>query len=124
MASNLVAAFMQFDEDNDGTISAEELTKVLSKLKLGDDEIEELLVSADTNQDGSISYEEFIAWVTNDDGGREIDQKLDRHRIRALGELNWQAQVSVPIQYSNLGTTELYPVRKKKKEPWHNSGRN
>ncbi|KAH6659617.1 hypothetical protein BKA67DRAFT_652842 [Truncatella angustata] len=62
----LKEAFKVFDRDNSGTISAEELRRVLSSLgeNLTDAEIDEMLRSADTNGDGNIDYEEFASIMT------------------------------------------------------------
>ena len=55
-------AFRVFDKDGTGTISAAELRHVMTTLgeKLSEDEVDELLRDADTNNDGIIRYEEFV----------------------------------------------------------------
>merc|ERR1712190_245016 len=58
-------AFKTWDVDGNGTISQLELSCVLKNLdsSLTYDAIEKLFHAADTNHDGSISYEEFISWL-------------------------------------------------------------
>ncbi len=55
------AAFDYFDKDNSGTISKEELMKVLSKMgrNYSKDEIRKMIMRIDTDNSGTISIEEF-----------------------------------------------------------------
>jgi Ca2+-binding EF-hand superfamily protein len=55
----LMNAFKVFDKDGSGTISAEELRKVLSSLgeNMTDAEIDEMIKLADVNGDGTIDCE-------------------------------------------------------------------
>lgn len=55
-------AFARFDADGSGDISPEELRQALHQLNLGldDDDIEQMIVEADQDGDGSIDYEEFV----------------------------------------------------------------
>eukprot|EP01115_Flamella_aegyptia_P013471 TRINITY_DN71_c0_g1_i1.p1 TRINITY_DN71_c0_g1~~TRINITY_DN71_c0_g1_i1.p1 ORF type:complete len:154 (+),score=38.62 TRINITY_DN71_c0_g1_i1:49-510(+) len=59
------AAFRVFDKNSDGFITAAELRYVLTNLgeKLRDDEVEELLSFADSNQDGVVDYNEFLTMM-------------------------------------------------------------
>lgn len=56
--------FRSFDADNNGLISAEELSAVLKSLdsRFDDAAIRCIMTSADLNQDGSIDYAEFVKW--------------------------------------------------------------
>ncbi len=65
-------AFAMFDKDGGGTISREELKQTINEVMSGtgemlpDNEFEEMINEFDTNRDGNISYEEFVAAMTND----------------------------------------------------------
>lgn len=62
----LRAAFVVFDKDKDGFISAEELKKVMMNLgeKMSEDEVADMIAEADLDGDGVIDYEEFIAMMS------------------------------------------------------------
>jgi len=55
-------AFLLFDNDGNGFISAAELRHVMTNLgeTLTDEEVEELMHEADANGDGQIDYDEFV----------------------------------------------------------------
>ncbi|KAH8811189.1 calcium ion binding, calmodulin [Xylogone sp. PMI_703] len=59
-------AFRVFDRDNSGTISSEELRRVLASLgeNLTDEQIDELMKEADQDGDGKIDYYEFSQIMT------------------------------------------------------------
>jgi calmodulin len=65
--AELLAAFRVFDQDNSGTISADELRAMLKSL--GDDmtekEISDIIREADSDGDGNISFEEFKSIMGN-----------------------------------------------------------
>jgi len=78
------AAFREFDLDGDGKISKEELQKVCeeSKSSLGQalagsasmvEAVQEMMQSADKNDDGVIDFDEFLAMMKGD--GRLDEQK-------------------------------------------------
>ena len=54
-------AFRVFDEDDSGTITADELRTTMGRLgvKLSDLEVEDMIEECDTDGDGEISYPEF-----------------------------------------------------------------
>ena len=58
----LRAVFKQFDEDKNGTISALEIQKLLTKLgdNLSEKEVNEIIRGVDSDADGKIDYEEFV----------------------------------------------------------------
>jgi Ca2+-binding EF-hand superfamily protein len=66
LEQDLRMAFRLFDEDDNGLISASELRKVLASLQMNysDAEIERMVIEADLDGDGSISYNEFVLLVT------------------------------------------------------------
>lgn len=59
-------SFRMFDLNGDGFISKHELKKILAAAgdKMAEKEAEELLREADTNKDGKISYDEFVAMMS------------------------------------------------------------
>ncbi len=58
---SLRKAFLDFDEDNSGTISVDEFQKGMQKIGLASDDIKALFAKIDTDSTGLISYSEFIA---------------------------------------------------------------
>jgi calmodulin len=59
------ALFRVLDQDGNGTISADELTLVMTYdgEKITDKEVEELIKEADSDGDGEINLEEFVMMV-------------------------------------------------------------
>ncbi|WOL03140.1 calmodulin-2/4-like isoform X2 [Canna indica] len=57
----LRAAFKVFDKDDDGYISADELMIVMANLgeQVTQDEVQEMIMEADTNGDGHVDFSEF-----------------------------------------------------------------
>lgn len=57
-------AFKVFDRDNSGTISSEELRRVLSSLgeDLTDEQIDEMIKSADRDGNGTIECKYLLNW--------------------------------------------------------------
>ncbi len=60
---DLLEVFKIFDMDGNGNISAQELKHVLTTLgeKLTEDEVDTMLMEADSNGDGTINYKEFVS---------------------------------------------------------------
>ena len=58
-------AFKMFDKDKNGYIEREELKQMMTKLgeKLTDSEIDEMMKEADTDKDGRVNYNEFLAMM-------------------------------------------------------------
>ena len=57
---NLEITFKNFDKDNSGKISLNEIKSIFNNPKIKDDNVfESLLLEADDNNDGEISLEEF-----------------------------------------------------------------
>lgn len=80
----IVAAFNSFDLNGDGKIDKEELTTVLGKFYskgVTPEEVDQLMIAADTNKDGRIEYEEFVQWIFSDEDG-EISRAIkDQERF-------------------------------------------
>mmetsp|Transcript_90001 Transcript_90001/g.201417 ORF Transcript_90001/g.201417 Transcript_90001/m.201417 type:complete len:154 (-) Transcript_90001:118-579(-) len=62
LEEELTLAFRVFDRDDNGYINSHELRTVMTNIgeKFTDDEVDELVRSADVDCDGQISYEEFV----------------------------------------------------------------
>ncbi|XP_018472312.2 calcium-dependent protein kinase 3 [Raphanus sativus] len=61
---HLYTAFQYFDEDNSGYITMDELEQAMKKYNMGDDKsIKEIIAEVDTDRDGKINYEEFVAMM-------------------------------------------------------------
>ncbi|KAJ8540828.1 hypothetical protein K7X08_001644 [Anisodus acutangulus] len=61
---NLYKAFQFFDKDNSGFITRDELRHAMEEYGMGDEAtIDEILDDVDTNKDGLINYEEFVAMM-------------------------------------------------------------
>jgi calcium-dependent protein kinase len=65
---HLRSAFEYFDIDQSGTITVEELKKVLSNDEMGipEREIEELIREVDKDNDNQIDYNEFLEMMKKD----------------------------------------------------------
>ncbi|EFJ21060.1 calcium dependent protein kinase 17 [Selaginella moellendorffii] len=89
---HLYSAFQFFDNDNSGYITMEELEEALVKYGMGDHEtMKEILKEVDTDNDGKINYDEFVAMMTkgaapsseqqnNRRKGQELPVGAPRHR--------------------------------------------
>ncbi|KAG5542869.1 hypothetical protein RHGRI_015833 [Rhododendron griersonianum] len=73
---HLYKAFQYFDKDNSGFITRDELKNAMTDYGMGDDAtINEVLDDVDTDKDGKINYEEFVAMMRKgmpDVGGQQI----------------------------------------------------
>eukprot|EP00931_Biecheleriopsis_adriatica_P077378 TRINITY_DN50960_c0_g1_i1.p1 TRINITY_DN50960_c0_g1~~TRINITY_DN50960_c0_g1_i1.p1 ORF type:complete len:530 (-),score=108.96 TRINITY_DN50960_c0_g1_i1:39-1505(-) len=58
--------FKRFDSDGDGTVSADELTRILqaSIPGLSKHDCDLIMLDADSNKDGKIDFDEFIDWLS------------------------------------------------------------
>jgi len=70
----ILALFRQHDTDKSNTIDEAELLAVMSGIGFGDEECKKMFTEADVNADGVINYEEFLAWVFNDDVEEEAPE--------------------------------------------------
>ncbi|KAI8012894.1 Calcium-dependent protein kinase 29 [Camellia lanceoleosa] len=73
---HLYKAFQYFDKDGNGFISREELRQAMTQYGMGDEAtIDEVLDDVDTDKDGNINYDEFVAMMrrgTPDTNGKQI----------------------------------------------------
>ncbi|MCH89558.1 calcium-dependent protein kinase 3-like, partial [Trifolium medium] len=61
---HLFKAFEYFDNDKSGYITMEELESALTKYNMGDEKtIKEIIAEVDSDNDGRINYEEFVAMM-------------------------------------------------------------
>ena len=56
-----------FDKNNDGLISSDELRHVMTSLgeKLSDEEVDDMIREADSDNDGQVNYQEFVSILTS-----------------------------------------------------------
>nr|ACA63885.1 calcium-dependent protein kinase [Hordeum vulgare] len=63
---HILKAFEYFDKDHSGYIPVDELEEVLKKYDMGDDKpIKDIIAEVDTDHDGRINYQEFVAMMRN-----------------------------------------------------------
>ena len=67
-----------FDTDGDGKVSKEEFRLCMLNFgeRFGEDEIEEMVKQADTDDDGSIDFTEFVYMITHENLDQETHSKL------------------------------------------------
>lgn len=58
--NDLKGMFLLYDKDRSGSISCKELLVLAEQCSYSREEMEDLFNSTDTNQDGSLSFEEFV----------------------------------------------------------------
>ncbi|KAH7445604.1 hypothetical protein KP509_01G017600 [Ceratopteris richardii] len=77
----LFTAFQYFDKDNSGYITVQELEEALNKHNMGDPEtIKDIIAEVDTDHDGNINYEEFVAMMKKN----TPDTNANRHTEKAI----------------------------------------
>jgi len=93
----LKTTFQRFDVDNSGYITLENLRCVLGE-SFNSTEVEKLIQEADSSKDGRISYEEFITFLKEGDGGDALDEVAGKiidteiakpNHNNAVGSLGW-----------------------------------
>lgn len=103
----LVQAFLQWDENGDGTVELDEMRKVLKTLNphFADEQIQEMMSQVDLDDNGFIDICEFVAWLRGqnvEDLHKEVADKeaeearitmaLHRARSQEARELGLQEQ--------------------------------
>jgi len=58
-------AFLVFDRDKSGSVTASELKHVMSNLgeQVSDEEVEEMIREADADGDGELSFDDFLQFI-------------------------------------------------------------
>jgi len=80
---HLFAAFQHFDTDGSGFITIDELQEAMAKNGMGDPAtIHEIISEVDTDNDGRIDYDEFVAMMRKGNPGTEDGDKLNKPRHR------------------------------------------
>ncbi|KAG0592895.1 hypothetical protein KC19_1G288500 [Ceratodon purpureus] len=80
---HLFAAFQHFDTDNSGFITVYELQEAMEKNGMGDPQtIQEIISEVDTDNDGRIDYDEFVAMMRKGNPETEDGDKLNKPRHR------------------------------------------
>ncbi|CAF0936318.1 unnamed protein product [Rotaria sordida] len=61
----ITKAFMEFDDNDNGFITAQEMKECLGRSNVShkDAEINEVIASMDANKDGTVSYEEYMKFM-------------------------------------------------------------
>lgn len=91
--------FDGFDKSGDGQISTEELERLMYAMgnPLTDEKLERMLAELDTNQDGSVSKNEFLSWYENRVLGHHDSVSLEEraHALFHLFDKNGNGKISV-----------------------------
>ncbi|CAK9053742.1 [Pyruvate dehydrogenase (acetyl-transferring)] kinase isozyme 4 [Durusdinium trenchii] len=63
--ADVMAAFLQWDQNGDGVIDKDELLSVFTDLglQIGEKELKSMFASADISHDKTIDYSEFLQWI-------------------------------------------------------------
>ena len=105
--SQYAEAFQMFDMDGNGTVDASELPQVLTFLKEDVDpkEADKMIREADSNNDGLINYDEFIALMRARKRVRIIAQRMQEQRGQA------RRRPAAPCLLGKSGRARLWPDR-------------
>ncbi|KAL2157282.1 hypothetical protein VTH06DRAFT_6220 [Thermothelomyces fergusii] len=87
-------AFEVFDKDRTGDITADELGKVMRELGLNpsEAELQDLINEVDINKDGVISFEEFLALMSQ--SGKETDKEQELLKAFAVFDKDKNGTIS------------------------------
>ncbi|XP_059641288.1 calcium-dependent protein kinase 10-like [Cornus florida] len=99
-------AFMFFDKDGSGYIELDELREALAD-ESGDIDagvLNEIIREVDTDKDGQISYEEFVAMMKTGTDWRKASRQYSRERFKSLS-LNLMKDGSLHLQDGITGQT-------------------
>jgi calcium-dependent protein kinase len=73
---HMYVAFQHFDTDHSGYITMDELEQAMTKNNMGDaDTIKDIIREVDTDNDGRINYDEFVAMMRNGTPGFDVPKK-------------------------------------------------
>lgn len=83
--------FNVLDGNNDGKVDRSELGSVLQRVdraKWTDVRLDELMSAMDTNEDGTISLEEFLQWIFHEGEEQQaLNEELDQILVSVISEL-------------------------------------
>ena len=99
-------AFREFDLDKNGFVGAAEIAHVLQSMgeKATDDEVDEMILMADLDGDGRISFDEFFKLINSFQGmppPQRVDGGRDGRRAAVYGD-GWRA-VPAPARQPRSG---------------------
>lgn len=103
---HLQQTFRRFDVDGSGYITADGLKQVLGETFCGE-RIEKLMKEADLEDDGQISYQEWIFYLRY---GASSDQSKVKSSFRIMKQKSAE-NMEVPFLFSTLGGTETRKSR-------------
>lgn len=108
---DLEEVFRKFDSNGDGKISRSELSSVMSALecRATEEEIDRMMKEADSNKDGFISFEEFVAANTKDVDNERVTRDLES--AFKMYDLDNDGRISVDELYrvlKNLGEVSSF----------------
>eukprot|EP00930_Biecheleria_cincta_P090288 TRINITY_DN79639_c0_g1_i1.p1 TRINITY_DN79639_c0_g1~~TRINITY_DN79639_c0_g1_i1.p1 ORF type:complete len:245 (-),score=57.16 TRINITY_DN79639_c0_g1_i1:87-761(-) len=99
--STIRNAFRRFDRDSNGVITSSELRAVLGRSHKSH-ELDELVRSMDSNNDGHISFEEFMAYLS-------ADEADEAHQVAAANLIEDEIQRSPTAQRVEGSLREIHP---------------
>ncbi|XP_052174782.1 calcium-dependent protein kinase 30-like isoform X2 [Diospyros lotus] len=99
-------AFIFFDKDGSGFIELHELQEALTDEsgEIDADVLNEIMREVDTNKDGKISYDEFVAMMKAGTDWRKASRQYSRERFKSLS-LNLMKDGSLQLQDGVTGQT-------------------
>ncbi|KAL0440780.1 UNVERIFIED_CONTAM: Calcium-dependent protein kinase [Sesamum radiatum] len=101
-------AFMFFDKDGSGYIELDELREALAD-ESGEtdlDVLNDIMREVDTDKDGQISYDEFVAMMKTGTDWRKASRQYSRERFKSLS-LNLMKDGSLQLQDGFTGQTVI-----------------
>jgi len=109
----VVETFSSWDVDGDGTISSEELARVIRTLNpdLGEKTVAMMMKEADASQDGEVDVLEFVSWLSGENPKKKkaketqealVAGALHRKRAEEARSLNLQGEFE-EMQHAALG---------------------
>ncbi|XP_075490180.1 LOW QUALITY PROTEIN: calcium-dependent protein kinase 10-like [Primulina tabacum] len=101
-------AFMFFDRDGSGYIELHELQEALvdDSGETDNDVINDIMREVDTDKDGQISYDEFVAMMKTGTDWRKASRQYSRERFKSLS-LNLMKDGSLQLQDGFTGQTVM-----------------
>ncbi|KZV56512.1 hypothetical protein F511_22343 [Dorcoceras hygrometricum] len=101
-------AFMFFDRDGSGYIELDELREVLADEsgEMDNDALNDIMLEVDTDKDGQISYDEFVAMMKTGTDWRKASRQYSRERFKSLS-LNLMKDGSLQLQDGFTGQTVI-----------------